>query len=367
MRSRQWLAIAATGALALGVTACGSSNKSSSSSSSSTSSGSATSTPASSSGGGGSSRNLAGAGSTLVAPLVSQWESDYSKRAGVTVTYGGIGSGGGIAQITAKTVDFGASDAPLSTDQASAARDVIQIPWALAATVVAYNVKGVSNNLRLSGPLLADMYLGRITSWNDPAIARLNPGVTLPSTKVTPVYRSDGSGDTYALTDFLSKISPDWRSRVGNGTQVQFPSGVGGRGNDGVGGVLSRTDGAIAYIAISYVLANRFNYADVQNAAGRFPAPSISSISAAASAVTTVPADNRISITNPPASAADAYPISTFTYALVPTTSSKGATLRAFLTYAIGAGQSFGARLEFAPLPAAVLAADKASIAKIGG
>ncbi len=352
MRSRQWLAIAATGALALGVTACGSSNSGSSTSGS---------------GGGGGSRNLSGAGSTLVAPLVSAWEADYSRRAGVTVTYGGIGSGGGIAQITAKTVDFGASDAPLTPDQASAAKSVIQIPWALAATVVAYNVKGVPNNLRLSGPVIADMYLGRITTWNDPQIARLNPGVTLPATKVTPVYRSDGSGDTYALTDFLSKVSPDWRSRVGNSTQVSFPTGVGGRGNDGVGGVLSRTDGAIAYIAISYVFANRFDYADVQNAAGQFPAPSIDSISAAARTVGTIPADNRISITNPPASAAGAYPISTFTYALVPTDSTKAATLRAFLTYAIGDGQSFGARLNFAPLPDAVLTADRASIAKIGG
>ena len=211
-------------ALALLVAACGSNSNASTNSS----------TPASS-----GSKTLVGAGSTLVAPLMSQWQPVYDTLSGVAVTYGAIGSGGGIAQITARTVDFGASDAPLTPSQFSDAKGVVQIPWALAATVVAYNVKGVPNQLKLSGPLLADIWLGKVTSWNDPAIAALNPGVSLPATKITPVYRTDGSGDTYAFTDYLSKISPQWKSQIGNSTQVSFPTGLGGKGNAGVGGVIS--------------------------------------------------------------------------------------------------------------------------------
>ena len=308
---------------------------------------------------------LVGAGNTLVAPLISQWQPVYDKQFGVAVTYGAIGSGGGIAQITAKTVDFGASDAPLTSDQQSAASGVVQVPWALAATVVAYNVKGVPNQLKLTGPVLSDIWLGKITSWNDPAIAKLNPGVILPSTKITPVYRSDGSGDTYAFTDYLSKISPEWKSKVGNATQVSFPVGIGGKGNAGVGGVLSSTNGSIAYIAIAYVLQNKFDYALVQNAAGNYPVPGVKSISAAAATVTSVPANNAISIVNPPASATGAYPISTFTYALVWTSTPKAAALRQFLTWAITDGQQYGPPLEFAPLPDIIVAADKTTIAKI--
>ena len=185
---------------------------------------------------------LVGAGSTLVAPLVAQWSNDYAKKTGVTITYGAIGSGGGIAQITARTVDFGASDAPLTPDQASACKDCVQVPWALGATLVSYNLKGAPAKLKLSGPVLADIYLGKITHWNDPAIAPLNPGAKLPATPVTPVYRSDGSGDTYAFSDFLSKVSPDWKSKQGVSTQVSFPTGIGGKGNDGVAAVLGRNE-----------------------------------------------------------------------------------------------------------------------------
>jgi phosphate transport system substrate-binding protein len=308
---------------------------------------------------------LVGAGSTLVAPLISQWQPVYDKQYGVAVTYGAIGSGGGIAQITARTVDFGASDAPLTPDQHSAAGGVVQIPWALAATVIAYHVQGVPDQLRLTGPVLSDIWLGKITSWNDPAIAKLNPGVTLPSTKVTPVYRSDGSGDTYAFTDYLSKVSPEWKSRVGNSTQVHFPVGIGGKGNSGVGGVIASTNGSIGYVAIAYVMENHFDSALVQNAAGAYPAPGVKSIAAAAATVQSVPADNAVSIVNPPASAAGAYPISTFTYALVWQDTPKAAAMRQFLTWAIGTGQRYGPPLQFAPLPAQVLAADKATITKI--
>jgi phosphate transport system substrate-binding protein len=301
-----------------------------------------------------------------VAPLLSQWSNDYGKKTGVTITYGAIGSGGGIAQITARTVDFGASDAPFTPDQAAACKGCLQVPWALAATLVSYNVKGAPTKLKLSGPLLAAIYLGKVTRWNDPAIAGLNPGAQLPATKITPVYRSDSSGDTYAFADFLAKVSPEWKSQKGVSTQVNFSAGVGGKGNDGVAAAVGRTDGAIGYLAISYVFSNKLDYALIRNEADKFPVPGLDSISAAAASVTSIPSDNAISITNPPASAGAAYPISTFTYALVPESSGKAKTLRDFLTYAIGDGQKFGAKLQFAPLPSRVLEADRKTIARIG-
>jgi phosphate transport system substrate-binding protein len=301
-----------------------------------------------------------------VAPLLSRWSSEYTKKTGVRITYGAIGSGGGIAQITARTVDFGASDAPLTPDQAADCDGCLQVPWALAATLVSYNVKGAPTKLKLSGPVLAGVYLGKVTHWNDRAIAALNPGAQLPATKITPVYRSDSSGDTYAFADFLAKVSPEWKSQKGVSTQVNFSTGVGGNGNDGVAAAVGRTDGAIGYLAISYVFSNKLDYALIRNEAGNFPAPGLNSISAAAASVTSIPSDNAISITNPPASAAGAYPISTFTYALVRESSGKAKTLRDFLTYAIGDGQKFGAKLQFAPLPSRVLEADRKTIARIG-
>jgi len=320
----------------------------------------------SSSNGSGESKVLVGAGSTLVAPLVSQWSNDYAKKTGVTITYGSIGSGGGIAQITARTVDFGASDAPLTPDQASACKDCVQVPWALGATLASYNLKGAPAKLKLSGPVLADIFLGKITHWNDPAIAKLNPGATLPSTTITPVYRSDGSGDTYAFSDYLSKVSPEWKSKLGVSTQVSFPKGIGGKGNDGVAAVVGRQNGAIGYLGISYVFGNKLQYALIRNQAGNYPVPGPDTITAAAGSVKTIPPDNAISITNPPASAPDAYPISTFTYVIFPTTSSKAKTLREFVTYAIGPGQAFGEKLQFAPLPAKVVSAGKQTLAKLG-
>jgi phosphate transport system substrate-binding protein len=309
---------------------------------------------------------LVGAGSTLVAPLVARWSGGYAKETGSTITYGAIGSGGGIAQITGRTVDFGASDAPLSPDQASACKGCLQVPWALAATLVAYNLKGAPAKLKLDGSTLAAIYLGKVKKWNDPSIAKLNPGSSLPATTITPIFRSDGSGDTYAFSDFLAKVSPEWKTKEGVSTQVSFPTGVGGKGNDGVAAALTRTDGGIGYLGISYVFSNTLDYALVENAAGRFPVPGPETISAAAAAVSKIPADNAISLTNPPASAPTAYPISTFTYAIVPQSSSKATTLRDFLTYAIGPGQKFASKLQFATLPDRVLAADKATIAKIG-
>ena len=319
-----------------------------------------------SSGGSGESKVLVGAGSTLVAPLVAQWSNDYAKKAGVTITYGAIGSGGGIAQITARTVDFGASDAPLTSDQASSCKGCVQVPWALAATLVSYNVKGAPAKLKLSGPVLANIYLGKVTQWNDRSIAALNPGSRLPETKIRPVFRSDSSGDTYAFSDFLSKASPEWKAQKGVSTQIAFPTGAGGAGNDGVAAAIARTDGSLGYLAISYVFANKLDYALIRNDAGNFPVPGPDTITAAAAAIKTIPPDNAISITNPPASAPDAYPISTFTYVIFPTTSSKAKALREFVTYAIGPGQAFGEKLQFAPLPAKVVSAGKQTLAKLG-
>lgn len=308
----------------------------------------------------GSSSTLVGAGSTLVAPLLAQWESAYSQAHGVTITYGAIGSGGGIQQITARTVDFGASDAPLSPDQQTACNGCVQLPWALAATTISYNLPGLSKPLRLSGPVIADMYLGTIKTWNDSRIQQLNPGAKLPSTAVHPVYRSDASGDTYAFTDFLSKVSPAWRSKVGGAsTEVNWPTGFGASKNSGVAAAIGQTPGSIGYVAIAEAVADGLHFADVQNAAGTFVKPSTKTIAAAA-ATARFKSDNSASIVDPPASAKTAYPLSTFTYVIVPRSSSKIAALKQFITYAVTTGQQFAKALDFAPLPASVVTKNKA-------
>jgi phosphate transport system substrate-binding protein len=309
--------------------------------------------------------SLTGAGSTLVYPLVSQWGAAYQSSAGVGITYGSVGSGAGIAQISARTVDFGASDAPMTPDQASKANNVLQIPWALAATVVSYNVPGPKAHIHLTGTVLANIFLGQITNWNDPAIKKLNPKAPLPNLKITPVFRSDGSGDTFVFTDYLTQVSAPWRANVGNATQVQFPTGVGAKGNDGVAGVIKSTSGAIGYVSLSYDFANGLQYAVLRNAAGQYVPPSIASISEAAKSVGNVPASNSISIVNPPKTFPKAYPMATFTYALVPAKTSKADLLKPFLMYAITTGQALGAKLAFAPLPGKILNIDKATIAKI--
>lgn len=360
-------AIVAAAVAALGIAACGSS-----SSGSSSSAGAAASSSSSASSGGGSSstggaKTLVGAGSTLVAPLVSVWQPTYNTKYGVAITYGAIGSGGGIEQITGRTVNFGASDAPMTASQAAACKDCLEIPWALAATDVAYHVTGVPNGLHFTGPVLADIWMGKIKAWNDPQIKALNPGVNLPSTPIVPVHRTDGSGDTFAFTSYLSKVSPQFKSQIGNATTVNWPGGLGGKGNSGVGGVLSSTNGAIAYIAIAYVLENKFDYGLVQNAAGKYPTPGVPSILAAADALTSVPTGGTegISLTDPPSSAPNAYPISTFTYVLVPRTGSSpavSAALKKFIGWAVTSGQADGSKLEFAPLPAKVVAAAQADV-----
>jgi phosphate transport system substrate-binding protein len=297
--------------------------------------------------------SLTGAGSTLVAPLMSNWASDFEARHSISVTYGAVGSGAGIAQISARTVDFGASDAPLTPAQAQQCNGCAQIPWALTATGIAFHLNGVKK-LNLTGPIIAKIYLGQITNWNDKAIQKINPGAKLPNLGITPVYRSDGSGDTYAFTDWISRVSAPFKAKVGNATAVSFPKGVGGKGNDGVTAVVGSTNGSIAYISAAYIIAHGLNVAALQNNAGKFVYPNLKNIQSAASVVKKVPANNEMHIVNPPKSLPLAYPLSTFTYAIVPKNGPKVSAVRVFVLYAMGLGQKFGPALDFAPIPGVV-------------
>jgi phosphate transport system substrate-binding protein len=317
---------------------------------------------------GGSARqddSLSGAGATFPFPLISQWQKDYESKTGVKVNYNPIGSGGGIAAITSRTVDFGASDAPLTPDQLAACKGCVQIPWVLSANAVLYNLPGVPNNLRLTGTIIAGIYLGKITQWNAPAIKSINPGVNLPDTKITVVWRSDGSGTTYNFTDYLSSVSPEFKSKVGYSTQVNFPVGVGGRGSSGVAGVVKNTAGAIGYADIAYALTNRIQFARVQNRDGKFVTPGLRAIAAAASLVKKVPAGNEMHIVNPPKGNPLAYPICTFSYVLLPTKSEKAPQLRRFVFYALTQGQKLGPRLLFVPVPKVVLVAAEKTLKKV--
>jgi phosphate transport system substrate-binding protein len=313
---------------------------------------------------GASAAGLTGAGSTLVAPLMANWISNFEIKEGIPVKYGSVGSGAGIAQITARTVDFGASDAPLTPEQATACNSCVQIPWALSATAIGFHIQGVKK-LNLTGPILAGIYFGKITNWNDPKIKKVNPNAKLPNLAITPVFRSDGSGDTYAFTNYLSKISPAWKNEVGFATTVGFKAGVGAKGNAGVTSTVTSTNGAIGYISASYLIAAGLGAAAVQNKAGAYELPNLKNIESAASVVKSVPASNALSIVNPPKKAATAYPISTFTYAIVPHNAPQKGFLQQFLTYAVTAGQKYGAALDFAPLPKVVLTAAKKSIGSL--
>jgi phosphate transport system substrate-binding protein len=305
--------------------------------------------------------SLTGAGSTLVAPLEAYWAQDFEHRYGVQVTYAAVGSGAGIAQISARTVEFGASDAPLTPSQASNCKECVQIPWALTATGIAYNIPGVST-LRLTGPVLAEIYLGKITNWDSSQIAKLNKGEKLPNLTITPVFRSDGSGDTYAFTDYLSRIFPAWKTQVGNATSVSFPHGTGGKGNAGVTAVVSSTSGSIGYISASYIIAHKLAAAELKNAAGKFEYPNLKNISAAAASVTKVSKNNEMHIVNPPKKYKLAYPLSTFTYAIVPKNAPQKELLTKWVYYAMTTGQQFGAALDFAPIPKIVLKAAEATL-----
>lgn len=300
-----------------------------------------------------SAAGLTGAGSTLVAPLMNNWIANFEIKEGIPVKYSAVGSGTGIAQITARTVDFGASDAPLTPEQASACNSCVQIPWALSATGIGFNIPGVKK-LNLTGKILAGIYFGKITKWNDPKIKKINPKAKLPGLTITPIFRSDGSGDTYAFTNYLSKISPAWKSEVGYATTVGFKAGIGAKGNSGVTATVVKTPGAIGYISAFYLIAAGVHAAAIQNKAGKYELPNIPNISSAASSVKSLPASNTISITNPPKKDKIAYPISTFTYAIVPHNAPQKGFLQQFAKYCLTIGQKYGAALDFAPLPKVV-------------
>jgi phosphate transport system substrate-binding protein len=325
------------------------------------------------------SGTVSGAGSTLVAPFVQTvWASDFNKSTGNSVNYAGVGSSAGIAAATGRTVDFGASDAPLTSSQQSQC-GCVEVAWALSATGPAFNLPGITH-LNLSGPVLAKIYLGKITNWADPAIKALNKGVKLPNLRISPVYRSDGSGDTYAFTNFLYHTDAQWRSQIGLGTSVQWPAGVGtgAKGNSGVAGVIASTPGAIGYVSTFYVRDTpAIHQAAVQNLAGKFVYPYIQDIAAAAALVTHVKSNAQISIVNPAWTAPKkgakltqtqklqqiAYPVATYTYAIVPAHPKQAALMKQFLNFAISrAEQAKGASLVFAPLPAQAVAAAKKTI-----
>jgi phosphate transport system substrate-binding protein len=311
-----------------------------------------------------SAATLNGAGSSFVAPIEAEWGSAWGNATGNTVQYQVVGSGAGIKDITNRLVDFGASDAPLNPAQAAACNGCYQIPWALSGDGIGYHLRGV-HGLHLTGRVIASIYLGQITNWSDPRIKALNKGKHLPNLAITPLHRSDGSGTTYAFTDYESQVSSTFRSRIGNSTTVSWPVGPGGTGNAGVVSLLDSTNGAISYNEVSYLIAHNEPAAAVRNAAGKWEYPNLNEIEAAARTVKRVPANNEMHIVNPPKRAKNAYPISTFTYAIVPGNAPQGGLIKQFITYVLGPGQRFGPALDFAPIPSVVLRASKATLKKI--
>jgi phosphate transport system substrate-binding protein len=306
----------------------------------------------------GTDTTLNGAGSSFVFPLVDQWKAHYDKA---TIEYNPIGSGGGIEAITDRTVDFGATDAPLSREQQTNCGDCVVVPWALSATSIAYNLEGAPPHLKITGPVLANIYLGRITHWNDRALARLNPGVQLPDAAIAPIWRSDSSGTTYNFTEYLSAVSPSFKEKVGNSTQVNFPVGTGGAKSSGVSAVLQRTNGGITYVDVAYALESGFSYFAVENAAGTFVVPTLASIAAAGKAAR----PDSLSVVNPK-DAPGAYPISTYTYVILRKGSPKATALKDFVSWALTDGQQFGPKLLFAPLPAHIVESAQQTLKQVG-
>jgi phosphate transport system substrate-binding protein len=302
--------------------------------------------------------SLTGAGATFPFPLISKWIPAVGAAYGINVNYSPIGSGGGIAAITARTVDFGASDAPLSPDQLTACKGCVVIPWALSAISIPYNLPGANCVVRFTAATLSGIYLGDITKWNDPKIAANNSKCNLPDLKITPVYRSDNSGSSFAFTSYLSSVNATWQSKYGAGVNAQWPAGVGAKGSSGVAGVVSKTPGALTYVDIAYALQNKLRVSWIQNRAGKFAQPGLRGIAAAASGLPKKITDpTQLKLVDPPKSAgALAYPISTFTYVIAPTSSSKAADLRKFIYWAVTQGQAFGPPLKFQPLPVQVKA-----------
>jgi phosphate transport system substrate-binding protein len=310
--------------------------------------------------------NLSGAGSSFVFPLVSKWIPALGSAYGYNVSYSPTGSGAGIAAITARTVDFGASDAPLTADQTTACKGCVEVPWALSATSIVYNLPGLNCILNLSGPVLASIYMGDITTWNDASIAKINPKCSLPSTKITPVYRSGNSGTSFNVTDYLSSVSPAWKSKLGVGQSVAWPTGVGASGSSGVAATLKKTEGSIGYVDVAYALANKIRFASMLNSSGKYATPGLRGIAAAAATLPkTITGDGALSIVNPPKGNPLAYPISTFTYVIVASGTSKSADLRKMVYWAVTQGQGFGKPLLFVPIPKQVQAFSYKQIKKI--
>ncbi len=320
----------------------------------------------------GGSATLNGAGATFPLPLVSRWAQDYkSSYPGVKINYQGIGSGGGKKQITAKTVDFAGSDSPLDDKQLEAVGGsdaLLHIPWTMGAVVLGYNLPGLTPQMRLDGPAIAGIYLGKITKWNDPALKALNPGLDLPDKAIAVVHRSEGSGTTDIFTDYLSKVSDEWKSKVGRSTSVQWPVGIGAQGNDGVANQINLTQGSIGYLEASYAKSNNILYAYVKNKAGNFVDATAENVSAAADGAVQagLPADLRYSITD--AKGEKAYPIAGTSWVLVYVNQSeaeKGKVLAYFIWWATHEGQQYAQALNYAPLPQSLVERDEAQIKKM--
>jgi phosphate transport system substrate-binding protein len=310
---------------------------------------------------------LNGAGATFPYPMYSKWFSQYHKtHPEVEINYQSIGSGGGIRQVLAGTVDFGASDGPMTDEQlAQAKTKILHVPTVLGADVPAYNLN-VAAELKFTPEALAGIFLGKITTWNDPALAKANPTLKLPSDPIIVIHRSDGSGTTFIWTDYLSKVSPEWKSQVGTGTSVKWPVGLGGKGNEGVAGMLRQMPGSVGYVELVYAVQNNIHYGAVENSAGDFVKASVETVTAAAASVKNMPADFRVSIVNAPGK--NAYPISSFTWLLVPAQSkdaAKGRILADFLNWMVSDGQKMTADLTYAPLPEDVAAKVKAEIQQV--
>ena len=311
---------------------------------------------------------LNGAGATFPNPMYSKWFSEYNKiHSNVQINYQPIGSGGGIRQVTAGTVDFGASDMPMTDKQLEDAKQkILNIPTVLGAVVLAYNIPGVSGEVKFTPEALAGIFLGKITKWNDNAITSVNPGTKFPDKDITVVHRSDGSGTTFIFADYLSKISADWKNQVGADTSLKWPVGMGQKGSEGVAGLVHQVEGSIGYVELIYALQNNIAFGTVRNSSGNFVKASLESTTAAAASAPKMPADFRVSITNAPGK--DAYPIVSFTWLLVPAQSkdsAKGKILADFLNWMVTDGQKMTAALSYAPLPQNVAAKVKEAIKEV--
>jgi phosphate ABC transporter phosphate-binding protein len=301
-------------------------------------------------------KRLSGAGATFIYPMMSKWASEYEKAKDVKINYQSIGSGGGIQQMTAQTVDFGCSDGPMNKEQLKKAKevngDVVHIPLVMGADVPAYNLEEAKEQLKFSGPVLADIYLGKIKKWNDPALKKLNPDAALPDKEILVVHRTDGSGTTYIWVDYLAKVSPEWQEKVGVGTSVNWPTGIGGKGNEGVAGIVKRSPGSIGYVELIYAIQNDIKYGTVQNKEGQFVSASLDSVTAAATAsLTDIPEDLRYSITNAPGK--DSYAIAGTSWGIAYTKNpgGKGKEVRDFFYWCTHDGQEFCEKLHYSKLP----------------